>query len=207
MSIPGSLLDKLKRIPDVFDLIKAGPKRVRSAACQEVVETDRPSLATLPIIRCWPGDAGRYITLPMVFTRDPVSGKRNVGMYRLQSLRRPDARHALADPQGLGRASPRGRGAEEAAWRSPSRSAAIRCSIYAGSAPLPPGIDEMLFAGWLRGSGVPMVSCKTVDVEVPADAEIVLEGWVDPAERRLEGPFGDHTGYYSLGAGLSRSST
>jgi 4-hydroxy-3-polyprenylbenzoate decarboxylase len=72
------------------------------------------------------------------------------------------------------------------------------CSIYAGSAPLPPGIDEMVFSGWLRGSGVPMVSCKTVDLEVPAEAEIVLEGWVDPAERRLEGPFGDHTGYYSL---------
>ena len=84
------------------------------------------------------------------------------------------------------------------AWRWPSRSAAIPSTIYAASAPLPPGIDEMVFAGWLRGAGVPMVRCKTVDVEVPADAEIVLEGYVDPAERRLEGPFGDHTGYYSL---------
>jgi 4-hydroxy-3-polyprenylbenzoate decarboxylase len=197
LRMPGSFFDKLRKLGDLFDVAKAGPKRVRSAACQEVVETDRPSLATMPIIRCWPGDAGRYITLPMVFTRDPVSGARNVGMYRLQ----------VFDDQTLGMhwqihkgSAEHHRVAEE--QKKPMEVAVALggdpCSIYAGSAPLPPGIDEIVFSGWLRGSGVPMVSCKTVDLEVPAEAEIVLEGWVDPAERRLEGPFGDHTGYYSL---------
>jgi 4-hydroxy-3-polyprenylbenzoate decarboxylase len=197
MRMPGSLFDKLKKLGDLFDVAKAGPKRVRSAACQEMVETDRPSLASLPIIQCWPGDAGRYITLPMVFTRDPATGARNVGMYRLQ----------VFDDQTLGMHWQIHKGSAEhhrlAEERKARMDVAIAlggdpCSIYAGSAPLPPGIDEMVFAGWLRGSGVPMVPCKTVDVDVPADAEIVLEGWVDPAERRVEGPFGDHTGYYSL---------
>src|SRR5258705_70057 len=84
LRMPGSFFDKLKKLGDLFDVAKAGPKRVRSAPCQEVVETDHPSLATLPVLRCWPGDAGRYITLPLVFTRDPVTGARNVGMYRVQ---------------------------------------------------------------------------------------------------------------------------
>jgi 4-hydroxy-3-polyprenylbenzoate decarboxylase len=195
--VPGSLFDKLRKLGDVFDVVKAGPKHVRSAPCQEVVETDRPSLASLPIIQCWPRDAGRYITLPMVFTRDPATGARNVGMYRLQ----------VFDDQTLGMhwqthkgSAEHHRLAEEA--RKPMEVAIALggdpCSIYAASAPLPPGLDEMVFAGWLRGSGVPMIACKTIDLDVPAEAEIVLEGWVDPAERRLEGPFGDHTGYYSL---------
>jgi 4-hydroxy-3-polyprenylbenzoate decarboxylase len=197
IKMPESFIDKLKKLPDAFGVVKAGPKRVRSGPCQEVVETDRPTLAGLPIITCWPGDAGRYITLPMVFTRDPVTGARNVGMYRLQ----------VFDDQTLGMhwqihkgSAEHHRLAEEA--RTPMEVAIALggdpCSIYSASAPLPPGIDEMVFSGWLRGSGVPMVQCKTIDLEVPADAEIVLEGWVDPAERRLEGPFGDHTGYYSL---------
>ena len=84
MRMPGSLFDKIKKLGDLFDVAKAGPKHVRSAPCQEVVDTDRPSLATLPVLRCWPGDAGRFITLPMVFTKDPLSGARNAGMYRLQ---------------------------------------------------------------------------------------------------------------------------
>jgi len=197
LRMPGSFFEKLRKLGDLFDVAKAGPKRVRSAACQDVVEVDRPSLATLPIIRCWPGDAGRYVTLPMVFTRDPVSGTRNVGMYRLQ----------VYDEQTLGMHWQIHKGSAEhhrvAEERGTPMDVAIAlggdpCSIYAASAPLPPGIDEMVFAGWLRGAGVPMVACKTIDVEVPAEAEIVLEGWVDPTERRIEGPFGDHTGYYSL---------
>jgi 4-hydroxy-3-polyprenylbenzoate decarboxylase len=197
LRMPGALFDKLRKLGDVFDLVKAGPKHVRSAPCQEVVETDHPSLATLPVIQCWPRDAGRYITLPMVFTRDPVSGTRNVGMYRLQ----------VFDDQTLGmhwqihKGSAEHHRLAEEAGKPMEVAIALGgdpCSIYAASAPLPPGVDEMVFAGWLRGSGVPMVTAKTVDVDVPAEAEIVLEGWVDPAERRLEGPFGDHTGYYSL---------
>jgi len=197
LRMPGSFFDKLRKLGDLFDVAKAGPKRVRSAPCQEVVETDQPSLASLPILRCWPGDAGRYITLPLVFTRDPVTGARNVGMYRLQ----------VHDERTLGMHWQTHKGSAEhervAQEQGKPMEVAIALggdpvSIYSGSAPLPPGIDEMVFAGWLRGAGVPMVACKTVDLEVPAEAEIVLEGHVDPAERRLEGPFGDHTGYYSL---------
>jgi 4-hydroxy-3-polyprenylbenzoate decarboxylase len=197
MRMPGSLFDKLKKLGDLFDVAKAGPKHVRSAPCQEVVDTDRPSLATLPVLRCWPGDAGRFITLPMVFTKDPLSGARNVGMYRLQVF---DDRTLGIHWQIHKGSAEHQRLAEE--QRKPMDVAIALggdpASIYSASAPLPPGIDEMVFAGWLRGSGVPMVRGKTVDLEVPAEAEIVLEGTVDPAERRLEGPFGDHTGYYSL---------
>jgi 4-hydroxy-3-polyprenylbenzoate decarboxylase len=198
LKMPGSFMDKLKRLGDLFDLARAGPRRVRSAPCQEVVETERPSLATLPIIRCWPGDAGRYITLPLVFTRDPVSGARNVGMYRLQVF--DERTLGMHWQTHKGSAEHQRRAEETGAARMPVAIAlgGDPCAIYSGSAPLPPGTDEMVFAGWLRGTGVPMVACKTMDLEVPAEAEIVLEGWVDPAERRLEGPFGDHTGYYSL---------
>jgi 4-hydroxy-3-polyprenylbenzoate decarboxylase len=198
LRMPGTLRDKLRRLGDLFDLAKAGPKRVRSAPCQEVVETTAPTLAALPVLRCWPDDGGRYITLPLVFTRDPITGARNVGMYRLQvyddrtlgmhwQIHKGSAEHQrVAEERGAGRME-----VAIALGGDP-------IAVYSGSAPLPPGVDEMVFSGWLRGSGVPMVACKTVDLEVPAEAEIVLEGWVDPAERRLEGPFGDHTGYYSL---------
>jgi 4-hydroxy-3-polyprenylbenzoate decarboxylase len=197
MRMPGSLVDKLKKLGDLFDVAKAGPKHVRSAPCQEVVETDHPSLASLPVLQCWPKDAGRFITLPMVFTKDPVTGARNVGMYRLQ----------VYDERTLGMHWQIHKGSAEHQRLAEERRAPMNVAIalggdpaciYSASAPLPPGIDEMVFAGWLRGSGVPMVRCKTVDLDVPAEAEIVLEGTVDPAERRLEGPFGDHTGYYSL---------
>jgi 4-hydroxy-3-polyprenylbenzoate decarboxylase len=198
LRMPGTLRDKLRRLGDLFDLAKAGPKRVRSAPCQEVVETTAPTLAALPVLRCWPDDGGRYITLPLVFTRDPITGVRNVGMYRLQvyddrtlgmhwQIHKGSAEHQrVAEERGAGRME-----VAIALGGDP-------IAVYSGSTPLPPGVDEMVFSGWLRGSGVPMVACKTVDLEVPAEAEIVLEGWVDPAERRLEGPFGDHTGYYSL---------
>ena len=195
--MPGSFVEKLRKLGDLFDLARAGPKHVRSAPCQDVVETQRPSLRSLPILRCWPGDAGHYITLPLVFTQDPERGRRNVGMYRLQ----------LFDDQTLGMHWQTHKGSAEH-HREAEKSAkpmevAIAlggdpAAIYSGSAPLPPGIDEIVFAGWLRGGGVEMVRCKTVDLEVPAHAEIILEGFVDPKERRREGPFGDHTGYYSL---------
>ena len=198
LKMPGGLVDKLRRLGDLFDLAKAGPKRVRSAPCQDVVVTDRPSLAGLPVLQCWPGDAGRYITLPMVFTRDPLTGARNVGMYRLQ----------VFDDQTLGMhwqmhkgSAEHQRVAQDVGRTRMEVAIALGgdpIAVYSASAPLPPGVDEMVFAGWLRGAGVPMVACKTVDVQVPADAEIILEGYVDPAERRQEGPFGDHTGYYSL---------
>ncbi len=198
LKMPGSFFDKLKKLGDLFDLAKAGPKTVRSAPCQEVVETQNPSLKSLPILKCWPGDAGHYITLPLVFTRDPEKGQRNVGMYRLQ----------LFDDRTLGMHWQTHKGSAEhhreaERTRKETMEVAIAlggdpATIYTGSAPLPPGIDEIVFAGWLRGSGVPMARCKTIDLEVPANAEVILEGYVDPKDRRREGPFGDHTGYYSL---------
>jgi 4-hydroxy-3-polyprenylbenzoate decarboxylase len=192
--VPGGFGDKLRKLGTLLDVARAAPRRVEQAPCQEVVETSAPSLAGLPILQCWPGDGGRYITLPAVFTRDPLTGARNVGMYRLQ----------VFDDRTLGMHWQTHKGGAEHQRRATERMpVAVALGgdpavIYSASAPLPPGIDEMVFAGWLRGSGVEMVRCRTNDLEVPAHAEIVLEGWVDPREQRLEGPFGDHTGYYSL---------
>jgi 4-hydroxy-3-polyprenylbenzoate decarboxylase len=192
--IPGTFGERLRKLGSLIDVARAAPRRVESAPCQEVVATTAPSLAGLPILQCWPGDGGRYITLPAVFTRDPVTGARNVGMYRLQ----------VFDERTLGMHWQTHKGGAEHEHRATARMpVAIALGgdpalIYAASAPLPPGIDEVVFAGWLRGAGIDMVRCRTIDLEVPAQAEIVLEGWVEPHERRLEGPFGDHTGYYSL---------
>jgi 4-hydroxy-3-polyprenylbenzoate decarboxylase len=194
LKMPGGFLDKLRKLGTLLDVAKAAPRRVSVAPCQEMIETDNPSLAALPMLQCWPGDGGRYITLPAVYTRDPNTGARNVGMYRLQ----------VFDDRTLGMHWQTHKGGAEHEHRATSRMpVAIALGgdpamVYAASAPLPPGIDEVVFAGWLRGEGVEMVPCRTIDLEVPAQAEIVLEGYVDPAERRLEGPFGDHTGYYSL---------
>ena len=192
--IPGGFADKLRKLGTLIDVARAAPRTVTQAPCQEVVETERPTLAGLPILQCWPGDGGRYITLPAVFTRDPATGARNVGMYRLQ----------MFDDRTLGMHWQTHKGGAEHQHRATeTMPVAIALGgdptvIYAASAPLPPGLDEIVFAGWLRGSGVEMVRCRTNDLLVPAQAEIVLEGWVDPREARLEGPFGDHTGYYSL---------
>jgi 4-hydroxy-3-polyprenylbenzoate decarboxylase len=192
--MPGTFGERLRKLGTLIEVARAAPRRVDTAPCQEVVETAAPSLAGLPVLQSWPGDGGRYITLPAVFTRDPLTGSRNVGMYRLQ----------VFDDQTLGMHWQTHKGGAEHEHRATSRMpVAIALGgdpalIYAASAPLPPGIDEVVFAGWLRGAGVELVRCRTNDLEVPARAEIVLEGWVDPRERRLEGPFGDHTGYYSL---------
>jgi len=198
---------------------KSAPRTVSEAPCQEIVETRAPSLAGLPILKCWPEDAGRFITLPAVFTRDPVTGARNAGMYRLQvfdertlgmhwQIHKGGAEHhrtAETQPASAAVRPPTTHAGLAAATTTTATTMPVAIAlggdptlIYAASAPLPPGIDEVLFAGWLRGRGVEMVRCRTIDLEVPAHAEIVLEGYVDPAERRREGPFGDHTGYYSL---------
>jgi 4-hydroxy-3-polyprenylbenzoate decarboxylase len=188
----------------VMDRLRAGlqaarsmPHRVDKAPSQEVVVTgEAVRLSELPILKCWPLDGGRYITLPLVITRDPVSNVRNVGMYRLQEY----------DDRTLGMHWQIHKGGAEQSERYPA-GARIPVAVaiggdpaatYAASAPLPPGIDEFLFAGWLMRRRMRMVKGVTVDLDVPADADIILEGWVDPAERRTEGPFGDHTGYYSL---------
>lgn len=199
MDVPHSLMDKLKKLVEVSEVARFGPKIVDIGPCQEVVETDNASLKDLPILQCWPKDGGPYITLPLVFTRDPVTGRRNVGTYRLQ----------LFDDRTLGMHWHIHKGGAEH-YRHMRESAtdgrlpvaialgADPITVYAGTCPLPPIVDEMIFAGWLRRESVPMVRCKTVPLEVPAHAEIVLEGYVDVNELRTEGPFGDHTGFYSL---------
>src|SRR5687768_3642210 len=250
LRLPGSFLDKLKKLGTLLDVAKAAPRRVGHAPCQEVVETTNPSLATLPALTCWPGDGGRYITLPAVFTRDPATGARNVGMYRLQifddrtlgmhwqlhkggaehqhkaligaqpgpvSNRPPSDRagHAAPAPEGgaehqhkaligaqpapvsnrpppdrAGHAAPAPEGGAEhqhkaliGAQPGPATTMPVAIALggdpalmYAASAPLPPGIDEVVFAGWLRGAGVELVRCRTLDVAVPAQAELVLVG-------------------------------
>ena len=197
MDVPHSLVDKLKKLMEVSEVARFGPKLVTEAPCQEVVETERPSLREIPVLQCWPGDGGRYITLPLVFTRDPATGRRNVGMYRLQ----------VYDDHTLGMHWHIHKGGAEHFRHGEERSRRLEVAIalgadpvtvYSGACPLPPIVDEILFAGWLRRDRVELVKCKTIDLEVPAHAEIVLEGYVDPQERRTEGPFGDHTGFYSL---------
>lgn len=176
------------------------PKLVRRAPCQELVETAAPSLDALPILTCWPQDGGPFITLPQVVTRHPETGVRNVGMYRLQKV---DARTLLVHWQRHKGGAEHERAARGSEVKSQSVIPAAvvlggdPACIWAASAPLPPDIDEYLLAGWLRGKAVPFVRCVTQPLTVPADADIVIEGYVDTTDQRPEGPFGDHTGYYT----------
>ena len=194
---PGGFLDKLRMLPKLAKLASAFPKTVKSGPCQEVVKQgEDASLDFLPILKCWPHDGGRFITLPMVFTKDPDTGRRNVGMYRMQVYdERTTGMHWHVHKVGA-------RHYAEYEKRNQRMEVAVALGgdpaiTYAATAPLPEDFDEMVFAGFLRKSPVEMVRCKTIDQEVPTDSEIVLEGYVDPHERRVEGPFGDHTGYYS----------
>jgi 4-hydroxy-3-polyprenylbenzoate decarboxylase len=195
---PEGLVEKLKAIPKLTELAQIFPKTVRSAPCQEVVETgEQVDLTRLPVLTCWPQDAGPFITLPLVITKDPASAKVNVGVYRMQVFdRNTTAMHWQKHKDGAGQA----RGYEREGRRMEVAVAigADPATVFSGVAPLPPGVSEFLFAGFVRGESVPVVAARTVDVPVPAESEIVLEGYVDPGERRREGPFGDHTGFYSL---------
>ena len=173
------------------------PKYVKSAPCQEVVE-EHPSLDKIPILTCWPKDGGPFVTLPLVFTKNPKTGKRNVGMYRLQKY---DAQTTGMHWHIHKNGAENYRDVKAAGGQRIEAAVAIGTDpalTYAATAPLPRDIDEMVFAGFLRHKSVELVKCRTVDLEVPAHAEIILEGYVDTEEKRWEGPFGDHTGYYSL---------
>lgn len=197
-SAPGaSLVEKVMMLPQLAQLAKLTPRLVKSAPCQEVVDYE-PSLDKLPILKCWPGDAGRFITLPQVYTKDPETGKRNTGMYRLQVFDKNTTGmhwHIHHDgAENFRRAKQMGQEKIEVAVALGGDPAIT----YAATAPLPKEIEELLLAGFLRKKAVDLVKCKTIDMEVPADAEIILEGYINPEEKRLEGPFGDHTGYYSL---------
>ena len=193
VSMPTTALGKIGKLFDLAPLAAAIPKTVSSGSCQDVVITD-PDLTKLPVLTTWPLDAGPFITLPLVITKDPKTERPNVGMYRMQVYNaRETGMHWQRHKQGRAHAS---------AWgdRIPVAVAigADPTITYAATAPLPPVVDEFAFAGLLRGKSVKLVQCKTVDLKVPADAEFVLEGYVDNTDLRTEGPFGDHTGVYSL---------
>ena len=195
---PDSLLDKIKILRLLSQLTNFPPKTVKKGACQEVVLTgEDASLDVLPLIKCWPLDADRYITLPQVFTHSLKTGQRNVGTYRLQKIT-PDAlaMHWQIHHDGAGHH----REYQQAGKQMPVAIALGGDPVmsYIGTAPLPSGIDELLFAGFLRKSNVEMVPAQTIDMLVPADADIVIEGYIEPNETCIEGPFGDHTGFYSL---------
>jgi 4-hydroxy-3-polyprenylbenzoate decarboxylase len=195
--MPTNLLEKLKALPKLKKLSDFIPKYVKNGPCKEVIIKDNPSLDIFPILKTWPLDGGRFITLPLVFTKDPENGTKNCGMYRMQvydgqttgmhwHMHKDGARHYRKAEAG------------EEKLEVAVVIGADPAVMYSATAPLPEGVDEMLFAGFLRGDSVELVKCETVNLEVPANAEIVLEGYCLPGERRLEGPFGDHTGYYSL---------
>jgi len=237
---PQGFLDKVKMLPMLAEMGKFFPKTVESGACKEVIQRDNFSLLDFPILQCWPQDAGRFITLPCVITRDPRTGKRNVGMYRMQvfdarstgmhwqrqkvaaehyrdalrnaahsskhvgtdALVRPAARSAASSVDIMARTSG---GSQLSDQPMPSGKMDVAVAIgtdpaltFAAIVPAPPDVEEFLIAGFLRQKPVELVKCENVDLEVPADAEIVLEGYVNLDELRTEGPFGDHTGFYSL---------
>ncbi len=191
----GAIRDLSGTIATLDTLRSLGPKRVRSGPCQEV-EWDRVDLDRLPILRCWPRDGGRTVTLPVVITKDPETGEAHTGIYRLQQYG-PDTLGMHFQVHRIGANNYR-KWAERGERMPVAAVLGVDpATIFAGLAPVPEGISNFVFASFLRDEPLELVRARTVDLEVPAQAEIVLEGYVDPAERRVEGPFGDHTGYYS----------
>jgi 4-hydroxy-3-polyprenylbenzoate decarboxylase len=251
MKSPEGFLEKLKMLPMLADMGKFFPRTVASAPCKEVIKKENFSLLDFPILQCWPQDGGRFITLPCVITRDPKTGKRNVGMYRIQvydattagmhwQRQKVAAEHYRDMLRGAQSKSNNERGAQApspaekahvaqallpvherragvdimarsgggsmlAPGDRPSGTMEVAVAIgtepaltFSAIVPAPPEIEEFIIAGFLRQKPVELVKCETVDLEVPASAEIVLEGYVKLDELRTEGPFGDHTGFYSL---------
>lgn len=226
---PEGLLDKIKMLPMLADLGKFFPKTVASGPCKEVIKKgDQVNLLELPVLKCWPGDGGRFITLPCVITRDPKTGKRNVGMYRMQVyderttgmhwqrqkvaaehyrelLRRGAAAGAEnSAAAGVDMMARSLGGATLAEGKRPAGRMEVAVAIgtepaltFSAIVPAPPEVEEFMVAGFLRQKPVELVKCETVDLEVPANAEIILEGYVELDELRPEGPFGDHTGFYT----------
>ena len=196
---PQNLIEKIKFLPRLFEISHYPPKVITGKApCHEVVLTgDEIDLFKFPILKCWPLDGGRFITLPVVFTKSLKSGKRNVGMYRMQVYdKKTTGMHWHIHKDGASHYDE---------YKKAGKRMEVAVVIgtdpvvtYSATAPLPYGVDELLFAGMIRKRGVELIKCKTIDMEVPATAEIVLEGYVESDELKEEGPFGDHTGYYSL---------
>jgi 4-hydroxy-3-polyprenylbenzoate decarboxylase len=194
---PSGLWEGIKKIPEIKELTSFAPKYVKSGSCKEVIRRDGFSLDEFPVLKCWPEDGGRFITLPLVFTKNPETGKQNVGMYRMQVYdSKTTGMHWHIHKHGARDYADAGRNSDKI--EVAVAIGADPAIVYSATAPLPDNIEEMMFAGFLRRKNVELVKCETVDLYVPAHAEIILEGYVDAKERRTEGPFGDHTGYYSL---------
>ena len=197
LKIPSGLLGKIKSIPELSKMAAAFPKEPSSRGPVTETMPDDMTFDQIPITKSWPHDAGRFITLGMLATRHPDTGVRNLGVYRMQII---DGRHCIVHWQTHKRGARHGDIARDRGEKIP---AAIiiggePATIFAAVAPVPEGMDKYLFAGIARGGeGISTVRCRTIDMDVPANAEIILEGYVNPADQRDEGPFGDHTGYYT----------
>ena len=196
MEIPTGILEKVKSLPKLAELSGFSPKLVKNGSVKDVTQTTTPSFSTLPVIKTWPKDAGRFITFGLILTKNPDTGIRNLGVYRMQLYDdHTAAMHWQIHKRGamhFKRMSEQGKRTEVAVIIG-----ADPATVYSGVAPVPEGLDKFLFAGIMRRKGIDLVKCLTVDLEVPAHSEIVLEGYVDPKDVRIEGPFGDHTGYYT----------
>ena len=200
MQTPQGLFDKIKMLPKLAELGSFFPKTVKDGPCKEVVRKGSDvNLLDFPILKCWPQDGGRFITFPLVFTRNPDTAKRNVGMYRMQiyderttGMHWQTQKHGAEHFRRARAANPEGRIPVSVAIGSDP------ATTLGGILPIPPDLDEMMFSGFLRREPVELVNCETNELEVPANAEIILEGYVNLNEMRTEGPFGDHTGFYSL---------
>ncbi len=196
---PQGVMEKVRTLGQLMKMASFQTKLVKNAPCQEVVITGEDvDLNKYPILKCWPLDGGRYITLPLVISRDPQTGTLNLGMYRIQVF---DARTAAMHWQTHKVGAHHYRVSGEMRQERLDVAVALGgdpATIWTGSAPLPPDMSELMVAGFIRQEGVELVKGKTVDLEVPAHAEMIIEGYVVPGEETLEGPFGDHTGYYSM---------
>nr|MBU9889892.1 menaquinone biosynthesis decarboxylase [Candidatus Omnitrophota bacterium] len=199
LKVPRNLFEKIAMIPKLAELNEVIPKAVKQAPCQEqvVMAGEGPMLDRLPILQCWPKDGGKFITFPLVITKDPETHQRNVGLYRMHVYDdRTTGMHWQIHKDGaehFRKLKKNGHGKLPVACVI----GADPVTMFAAACPLPGGLDELMLAGFLRRKAVGLVKCKTIDLEVPAESEIVLEGYVEEGEMRMEGPFGDHTGFYS----------
>jgi len=197
MQLPTGMLDKIKMLPKLSEIADNAPKVVSKGPVSEVYEdSSKASFNSLPALKCWPKDAGRFITFGLVVTKHPETGTRNLGVYRMQIL---DEKHAIMHWQIHKRGAQHYQLIKEQKKKIDVAViiGADPATVFSAVAPVPEGLDKYLFAGIVRKKGLKLVNCNSVDLDVPASAEIVLEGYVDPNDIRTEGPFGDHTGYYT----------
>ena len=196
LKIPSNLFDKLKMLPRLSELGEYAPKYLQSGAVTEIIEMENANLNSLPILKSFPNDAGKFITFGLTITKHPETGIRNIGVYRIQIV---NEKKAIMHWQTHKRGAQHYEIMKE--YSKPIEAAIVigtdPSTIFSGIAPVPEGMDKFFFSGIVRKKGVKLVKCKTVDLEIPANSEIVLEGYVDPNEMRIEGPFGDHTGFYT----------